>query len=143
MIMRATTIHGTSDVRLTEVPDPRIVAPTDAIVQVVAACICGSDLWAYRGVAKREPGQRIGHEFVGVVSDIGSDVTVIRPGDFVIAPFVWADGSCPYCAEGLFTSCPDGASGASPAPTAGRGTVRVPYADATLVRVPGGAPDHR
>jgi threonine dehydrogenase-like Zn-dependent dehydrogenase len=142
LIMRATTIHGTSDVRLTDVPDPRIVAPTDAIVQVVASCICGSDLWAYRGVAKREPGQRIGHEFVGVVAEIGSDVTVIRKGDFVIAPFVWADGTCPYCAEGLFTSCPDGGFWGEPGSDGGQGeAVRVPYADATLVPVPGGAPD--
>ncbi len=79
--MRATTIHGPGDVRIETVPDPRILQPTDAIVQVTAACICGSDLWAYRGIAKREPGQRIGHEFVGVVSDIGADVTAVAIGD--------------------------------------------------------------
>ncbi len=135
--MRATTIYGPNDVRIETVPDPRIVSPTDAIVQVTAACICGSDLWAYRGVAKREPGQRIGHEFVGVVSEIGTEVTTLRVGDFVIAPFVWADGTCAYCVDGLYTSCPDGGFWGEPGSDGGQGeAVRVPYADATLVRVP-------
>jgi len=142
MIMRATTIYGKADVRLADVPDPSIIEPTDAIVQVVAACICGSDLWAYRGVAQRQPGQRIGHEFVGVISDVGADVHDLRAGDFVIAPFVWADGTCAYCADGLFTSCPNGGFWGEPGSDGGQGeAVRVPYADATLVRVPGGIPD--
>jgi threonine dehydrogenase-like Zn-dependent dehydrogenase len=142
MIMLATTIHGKHDIRLSEVPDPRIVAPTDAIVRVTAACVCGSDLWAYRGIAKRQPGQRIGHEFVGVVEEVGPDVTLVRKGDFVIAPFVWADGTCEHCSEGLFTSCPNGGFWGEPGSDGGQGeAVRVPYAEATLVPVPGGVPD--
>jgi threonine dehydrogenase-like Zn-dependent dehydrogenase len=134
--MRATTIHGPGDVRLDTVPDPRIQQPTDAIVRVAAACVCGSDLWAYRGVAKRQAGQRIGHEFVGVVAEVGADVTRLAVGDYVIAPFVWADGTCPYCADGLYTSCPAGGFWGEPGSDGGQGeAVRVPYADATLVRV--------
>jgi threonine dehydrogenase-like Zn-dependent dehydrogenase len=137
MIMRATAIYGKSDIRLDTVADPIIGEPTDAIVAVTAACICGSDLWAYRGVAHRAPGQRIGHEFVGVVAEVGASVGTVAPGDFVIAPFVWADGTCPYCAEGLFTSCPNGGFWGEPGSDGGQGeAVRVPYADATLVRVP-------
>ncbi len=136
--MRATTIHGPRDIRLEEVPDPKISQATDAIVKVTAACICGSDLWAYRGVAQREPGQRIGHEFVGVVEEVGSEVTTVRPGDFVIAPFVWSDGICEYCADGLQTSCPHGGFWGTAGSDGGQGeAVRVPYADGTLVAVPG------
>jgi threonine dehydrogenase-like Zn-dependent dehydrogenase len=137
MIMRATTIYGKSDIRLSTVDDPKIVEPTDAVVTVTAACICGSDLWAYRGVSERRPGARIGHEFVGVVAEVGRDVHGLAPGDFVIAPFVWADGTCPYCADGLYTSCPNGGFWGEPGSDGGQGeAVRVPYADATLVRVP-------
>ncbi|HEY2792165.1 MAG TPA: zinc-dependent alcohol dehydrogenase family protein [Micromonosporaceae bacterium] len=135
--MRATTIHGKDDIRLSTVDDPTIVAPTDAIVSVTAACICGSDLWAYRGVSQRQPGARIGHEFVGVVAEVGAEVTTLAPGDFVIAPFLWADGTCAYCADGLYTSCPDGGFWGEPGSDGGQGeAVRVPYADATLVRLP-------
>ncbi|HEX6500646.1 MAG TPA: zinc-dependent alcohol dehydrogenase family protein [Micromonosporaceae bacterium] len=136
--MRATKIYGPGDVRLEEVPDPVVREPGDAVVRVVAACICGSDLWAYRGVAKREPGQRIGHEFVGVVEEVGSEVRTVRPGDFVIAPFVWSDGTCDYCREGLQTSCVNGGFWGSGGSDGGQGeAVRVPYADGTLVAVPG------
>jgi threonine dehydrogenase-like Zn-dependent dehydrogenase len=135
--MRATAIYGPRDIRLDTVADAAVVEPTDAVVRVVAACICGSDLWAYRGVASRQPGQRIGHEFVGVVEDVGAEVT-LRRGDFVIAPFVWADGTCEYCAEGLYPSCPAGGFWGEPGSDGGQSeAVRVPYADATLVAVPG------
>jgi threonine dehydrogenase-like Zn-dependent dehydrogenase len=137
MIMRATAIYGKSDIRLDDVADPAIIDATDAIVAVTAACICGSDLWAYWGVAPRAPGQRIGHEFVGVVAEVGAAVNTVKPDDFVIAPFVWADGTCPACAEGLFTSCPNGGFWGEPGSDGGQGeAVRVPYADATLVVVP-------
>ena len=87
-------------------PDPRIEHPGDAVVRVLRACICGSDLWAYRGESPREAGQRIGHEFLGVVEEAGAGVAGFRAGDLVVAPFVWSDGACDYCAEGLPTSCP-------------------------------------
>ncbi|SCF21703.1 zinc-dependent alcohol dehydrogenase family protein [Micromonospora mirobrigensis] len=135
--MRATVIHGPNDIRVEEVPDATVRNPTDAVVRVVSACICGSDLWAYRGVAKREPGQRIGHEFLGVVEATGADVTSVRVGDLVVAPFVWSDGVCDFCREGLHTSCPHGGFWGSAGSDGGQGeAVRVPYADGTLVRLP-------
>ncbi|MDH6129441.1 zinc-dependent alcohol dehydrogenase family protein [Kitasatospora sp. GP82] len=135
--MRATVIHGPNDIRIEEVPDPRVQRPTDAVVRVVNACICGSDLWAYRGVAAREAGQRIGHEFVGIVEEVGSEVSGFKPGDFVVAPFVWSDGSCDFCREGLHTSCPEGGFWGQVGSDGGQGeAVRVPYADGTLVQLP-------
>ncbi|WP_432041970.1 zinc-dependent alcohol dehydrogenase family protein [Streptomyces cadmiisoli] len=135
--MRATVIHGPNDIRIEDVPDPRIQHPTDAVVRVINACICGSDLWAYRGVASRVPGQRIGHEFLGIVEETGSEVTGLVPGDFVVAPFVWSDGTCDYCRAGLQTSCPHGGFWGEVGSDGGQGeAVRVPYADGTLVRLP-------
>ncbi|SCG42371.1 zinc-dependent alcohol dehydrogenase family protein [Micromonospora humi] len=135
--MRATVIHGPNDVRVEEVPDAAVREPGDAVVRTVLACICGSDLWAYRGVAQRRPGQRIGHEFLGVVEEVGADVTSVRVGDLVVAPFVWSDGTCEFCREGLHTSCPNGGFWGTPGSDGGQGeAVRVPYADGTLVRLP-------
>ncbi|MFB7906094.1 zinc-dependent alcohol dehydrogenase family protein [Kitasatospora sp. NPDC056076] len=135
--MRATVIHGPNDIRIEEVPDPVVRRPTDAVVRVVNACICGSDLWAYRGVAARVPGQRIGHEFLGVVEAVGPEVTGFAPGDFVLAPFVWSDGTCAFCREGLHTSCPEGGFWGSVGSDGGQGeAVRVPFADGTLVKLP-------
>ncbi|MEH0986107.1 zinc-dependent alcohol dehydrogenase family protein [Micromonospora sp. CPCC 205556] len=140
--MRATVIHGPNDIRVEEVPDAAVRRPTDAVVRVVTACICGSDLWAYRGVAARRPGQRIGHEFLGVVEAVGADVTSVRTGDLVVAPFVWSDGVCDFCREGLHTSCPQGGFWGSEGSDGGQGeAVRVPYADGTLVRLPAEAAD--
>ncbi|MEV0810207.1 zinc-dependent alcohol dehydrogenase family protein [Micromonospora sp. NPDC050200] len=135
--MRATVIHGPNDIRVEEVPDAAVRHPTDAVVRVVTACICGSDLWAYRGVASRQPGQRIGHEFLGVVESTGAEVTSVRAGDLVVAPFVWSDGVCDFCREGLHTSCPHGGFWGEPGSDGGQGeAVRVPYADGTLVKLP-------
>ncbi|MFJ5521304.1 zinc-dependent alcohol dehydrogenase family protein [Streptomyces griseoluteus] len=135
--MRATVIHGPSDIRIEEVPDPVVQRPTDAVVRVVNACICGSDLWAYRGVAARQAGQRIGHEFLGVVESVGSEVHDFRPGDFVVAPFVWSDGTCDFCRGGLQTSCPHGGFWGEIGSDGGQGeAVRVPFADGTLVTLP-------
>ncbi|MEU4371463.1 zinc-dependent alcohol dehydrogenase family protein [Micromonospora chersina] len=135
--MRATMIHGPNDVRVEEVPDAAVRTPTDAVVRVVLACICGSDLWAYRGVAQRQPGQRIGHEFLGVVEAVGAEVGSVRVGDLVVAPFVWSDGTCDFCREGLHTSCPHGGFWGSVGSDGGQGeAVRVPYADGTLVKLP-------
>ncbi|MFF6910697.1 zinc-dependent alcohol dehydrogenase family protein [Streptomyces sp. NPDC012389] len=138
--MRATVIHAPHDIRIEEVPDPAVRRPTDAVVRVLKACICGSDLWAYRGEAARQPGQRIGHEFLGVVEETGAGVDGFAVGDLVVAPFVWSDGTCSYCAEGLTTSCPEGGFWGSVGSDGGQGeAVRVPYADGTLVRLPADA----
>jgi threonine dehydrogenase-like Zn-dependent dehydrogenase len=135
--MRATVIQGPNDIRVEEVPDPVVREPGDAVVRTVLACICGSDLWAYRGVAARQPGQRIGHEFLGVVEAVGPGVRGFRVGDLVVAPFVWSDGVCAFCREGLQTSCPHGGFWGSPGSDGGQGeAVRVPYADGTLVGLP-------
>ncbi|MEU3303016.1 MULTISPECIES: zinc-dependent alcohol dehydrogenase family protein [unclassified Streptomyces] len=138
--MRATTIHAPFDMRVEEVPDAKLQEPTDVVVRVVLACICGSDLWAYRGESQRQPGQRIGHEFLGVVEEAGSGVSGFAPGDLVVAPFVWSDGTCAYCAEGLQTSCPQGGFWGSPGSDGGQGqAVRVPFAEGTLVKLPADA----
>ncbi|MEU4479201.1 alcohol dehydrogenase catalytic domain-containing protein [Micromonospora sp. NPDC023966] len=107
------------------------------MVRTVLACICGSDLWAYRGVAQRQPGQRIGHEFLGVVEAVGAEVGSVRVGDLVVAPFVWSDGTCDFCREGLHASCPHGGFWGSVGSDGGQGeAVRVPDADGTLVKLP-------
>ena len=144
--MRATTIYGPGDVRLEEAPDPRLVEPTDAVVRVVAACVCGSDLWPYRGVVKARGPRRIGHEFVGVVEEVGAEVRTLAPGDFVIAPFSYSCGDCVNCRHGIQTSCLRGGDWGRPDRSgalvdAGQGEyVRTPLADGTLVKVPE-APD--
>lgn len=135
--MRAAVFEGPGNVRVQTVPDPSVDLPTDAVVRVTHAGICGSDLWAYRGYGTRVPGQRIGHEFVGVVEDVGTDVSTVKPGDVVVSPFVWSDGVCDYCRGGLQTSCEDGGFWGEPGSDGGQGeAVRVPYADGTLVIVP-------
>ncbi|MFF0746061.1 zinc-dependent alcohol dehydrogenase family protein [Streptomyces sp. NPDC004111] len=138
--MRATVIHAPGDIRIEEVPDPRLQQPTDVVVRVLRACICGSDLWAYRGESARRPGQRIGHEFLGVVEEAGAEVRAFKAGDLVVAPFVWSDGTCDFCAEGLMTSCPEGGFWGSVGSDGGQGeAVRVPFADGTLVKLPADA----
>ncbi|MET8325453.1 zinc-dependent alcohol dehydrogenase family protein [Streptomyces sp. NPDC005181] len=138
--MRATVIHAPHDIRVQEVPDPTIQQPTDVVLRVLRACICGSDLWAYRGEAARQPGQRIGHEFIGIVEEAGPEVSGFAAGDLVVAPFVWSDGTCAYCAEGLMTSCPQGGFWGSVGSDGGQGeAVRVPFADGTLVKLPAAA----
>jgi threonine dehydrogenase-like Zn-dependent dehydrogenase len=140
--MRATLIYGSRDIRLKDVADPVIRFPTDAIVRVVASCVCGSDLWPYRGVQPTTAPRRIGHEFVGVVEEVGSDVRRILRGDFVIAPFVISDGVCRICRHGITTSCEYGGSWCSEddrgsSADGGQGEyVRVPLADGTLVATP-------
>ncbi|MCP3821265.1 zinc-dependent alcohol dehydrogenase family protein [Streptomyces sp. A3M-1-3] len=118
-------------------PDPKIQLPTDAVLRVLRACICGSDLWAYRGEAARQPGQRIGHEFLGVIEETGSAVSGFAAGDLVVAPFMWSDGVCDFCSEGLTTSCEHGGFWGSVGSDGGQGeAVRVPHADGTLVKLP-------
>jgi threonine dehydrogenase-like Zn-dependent dehydrogenase len=140
--MRATILYGARDVRVENVPDPSILEPTDAILRVVRACICGSDLWPYRSMKPSETGRRMGHEFIGVVEAVGAEVRTIRSGDLVVAPFLWSDGSCIFCQEGLQTSCLHGGAWGSPGVDAGQGeAVRVPQADGTLVVLPVGRDD--
>jgi threonine dehydrogenase-like Zn-dependent dehydrogenase len=135
--MRAAVFEGPGNIRIQDVPDPEIELSTDAVVRVVSAALCGSDLWSYRGYGQRQPGERIGHEFLGVVTDVGPDVRTVRTGDLVISPFTWSDGTCEYCLVGLTTSCVDGGIYGEPGHDGAQGeAVRVPHADGTLVVVP-------
>lgn len=132
--MRAATLASPRSVVVTDVVDPVIVDPTDVIVEVTATCICGSDLWPYRGIHDTVPGQRLGHEFVGHVVAVGPDVRTLREGQFVIAPFSWSDGTCPACRDGVTIGCDNGGFWAQPGSDGGQGQrVRVPLADGTLV----------
>lgn len=134
--MRAAIFHGPRSVTAGDRPDATIHDPTDAVVRVGLACVCGSDLWYYRGDSAFEPGP-IGHEFIGVIDDVGSDIRNLAKGDLVIAPFAFSDGSCPNCQNGITTACMNGGF----YPTNGDGgqgeAVRVPLADTSLVKVPG------
>ncbi|WP_182376299.1 zinc-binding dehydrogenase [Nocardioides sp. WS12] len=103
--MRATTIHGAGDIRVEEVPDPVIKKPTDAIIKVTAGCICGSDLWPYRGENPIRPGSTIGHECIGIVEEVGSEVASFKPGDFVVVPFCHCDNTCAHCLAGAQSAC--------------------------------------
>ncbi|WP_024286034.1 zinc-dependent alcohol dehydrogenase family protein [Cellulomonas sp. KRMCY2] len=143
--MKAAIIHGGFDVRVEEVPDPVLLEPTDAVVRVLMSCICGSDLWPYRSTGPRRNGPaRIGHEFLGVVQEVGADVATMRPGDVVIAPFMWSDGTCPHCLAGIQTSCLHGGGWGEDRVDGGQGeAVRVPQADGTLVVAPVAPDDER
>jgi threonine dehydrogenase-like Zn-dependent dehydrogenase len=103
--MRVTTIHGPRDIRLEDRPRPEISAPTDAVIKITAGCICGSDLWPYRGENPITPGATIGHEMVGVVEEIGVEVTSFAPGGFVVVPFCTCDNTCPHCRNGAQSAC--------------------------------------
>ena len=134
--MKATIFQGPHHVELGERPDPKIKEPTDAIVRVVRACVCGSDLWYYRGITPREPGP-IGHELIGVIEETGSGVKDLKRGDFVIAPFTYNDGTCANCLAGFQANCMQGRP-FSIGTDGGQGQfVRSPFADSTLVKVPG------
>jgi threonine dehydrogenase-like Zn-dependent dehydrogenase len=133
--MKATIYHGAHDVRLEEVPEPRIRDAKDAIVRVTRAAICGSDLWFYRGVSELTPGDHTGHEFVGVVEEVGGEVHSVRPGDAVIAPFAWSDGTCEFCHANLQTSCVHGDFFGHGEYGGQAQFVAVPYADGTLVKM--------
>lgn len=140
--MQGTVMHGAGDVRIETVPDARIVQPTDALVRITHACICGSDLWPYQQMKPGEPPRRMGHEFIGLVEEIGADVHTVRRGDLVVAPFAWSDGTCDFCREGLQTSCRHGGFWGGTKLDGGQGdAVRVPLADGTLVRLPVGRDD--
>ena len=131
-------MYGAGDVRVITVPDPTIVNSTDAIVRVTRACVCGSDLHPFHSMPNSAEGTPMGHEFIGVIEEIGKDVATLAVGDFVIAPFAWSDGTCEFCLEGLQTSCTHGGFWAGNGIGGGQAeAVRVPLADGTLVKVPG------
>jgi threonine dehydrogenase-like Zn-dependent dehydrogenase len=103
--MRATVMHGAGDVRIENVPDAHLIEPTDALVRVTRAAVCGSDLWPYKTMEYSDAGRRMGHEFIGVVEAVGADVQTVSAGDLVVSPLLWSDGSCVLCREGLQTEC--------------------------------------
>jgi threonine dehydrogenase-like Zn-dependent dehydrogenase len=132
--MRGAVLYAPGDVRVEERQDPRILAPTDAIIRLSATCVCGSDLWPYRGIEAVEEPSPTGHEYVGIVQEVGNQVTTIRPGQFVVGSFFASDNTCPICRAGYQSSCvhrePIGAEGAQAE------SLRVPLADGTLVATP-------
>jgi threonine dehydrogenase-like Zn-dependent dehydrogenase len=135
--MRAAIFGGPRKIEVGERPDPVIQEPTDAIVRVLLACVCGSDLWYYRGESPHAVGS-IGHEFIGVVEETGTEVSAVGAGDLVVAPFIYSDMSCPHCLNGSTISCPVGGNFGNGTIDGGQGeAVRVPQAQGTLVRVPG------
>ncbi|MFC1432493.1 alcohol dehydrogenase catalytic domain-containing protein [Streptacidiphilus sp. N1-3] len=137
--MRATLLHQASDVRVAEVADPKVQQPTDAVVRIVLSCICGSDLWPYKSQPLTDTPRQMGHEFLGVVEETGSEVRGFKPGDVVVAPFVYSDNTCAYCREGLQTSCVHGGQWGVNGVDGGQGeAARVPHADGTLVKLPVG-----
>ena len=135
--MRGAILHAPGDVRFEERPDPVIVEPTDAIVRTVAACVCGSDLWPYRGFNKiREP-RPIGHEYVGIVEEVGAEVSTVKPGEFVVGGFLFSDNTCPHCQGGFHSACSNGGGydGCQAE------YIRIPLADGTLLATPEPPPD--
>jgi threonine dehydrogenase-like Zn-dependent dehydrogenase len=131
--VRGAVLHAAHDVRLEQLDDPRIIAPTDAIIRITATCVCGSDLWDYRGINPVIQPMPMGHEYCGLVEEVGSEVTTIKPGQFVIGSFFASDNTCPHCQVGYQTSCEhrEFVGGAQAE------ALRVPLADGTLVATPG------
>jgi threonine dehydrogenase-like Zn-dependent dehydrogenase len=134
-------MYGPGDVRVENVPDARIVESTDVLLTVTCACICGSDLWPYKSMEPSPTGRRMGHEFIGVIEAVGADVRTVKPGDVVVAPFAWSDGTCEFCLEGLQTSCLHGGWWGGNLDGGQGEAVRVPQADGTLVVLPVGRDD--
>ena len=136
--MKATFMYAAGDVRVETVADPTIKQPTDAIVRVTQACICGSDLHPYHSMQASEQGSPMGHELIGIVEEIGAAVTTLKVGDFVIAPFAFQDNTCVFCREGVQTSCLHGGFYGSPEVGGLQAEfARIPQADGSLVVVPG------
>ncbi|GAA0826670.1 zinc-dependent alcohol dehydrogenase family protein [Streptosporangium amethystogenes subsp. fukuiense] len=133
--MRGVVLHAPGDVRVEDRPDPKIIEPTDAIIRVSAACVCGSDLWPYRGIEKLDRPAPMGHEYVGVVEEVGSQVTTLKPGQFVVGSFWASDNTCEICRSGYQSACIHrvlmGTLGTQAE------YARIPLADGTLVATPG------
>ncbi len=132
--MRAAVLHAPGDVRVEDRPDPTIEQPTDAVIRVTAACVCGSDLWPYRGIEEVDGPAPMGHEYVGVVEEVGSDVRTLEPGQFVVGSFFASDNTCEICRAGYQSRC------VNAVPVGALGTqaelARIPLADGTLVATP-------
>ena len=140
--MRGTVMHAAGDVRIENVPDPTIQEPTDAVIRVTRACICGSDLWPYKTLQPSDGARVMGHEAIGVVEEIGRDVRTVEVGDVVVMPFAFSDGTCIFCEEGLQTECLHGGFfGNADVPGAQSEAVRIPQADGTLYALPVGEDD--
>ncbi|WP_432100712.1 alcohol dehydrogenase catalytic domain-containing protein [Streptomyces sp. WAC 04229] len=140
--MRAALMYEAGDVRVEDVADPALKEPTDALVRITTACVCGSDLHPYRSMSGADGPVRMGHEFIGVVEEVGGEVRTVRKGDLVVAPFAYSDGTCEHCRAGLQTSCVHGGFWARDGVDGGQGeAARVPLADGTLVKLPVGADD--
>lgn len=134
--MKASVYYAAGDVRVETVPDPQIQAPTDAIVRITHACICGSDLWFYQGHDQWQPGWRTGHEWMGVVEEVGSEVRNFKKGDRVLAPFAFSDGQCEFCGKGLQTSCLQSGFWGATNDGGQAEAIRAVLADGTLVKIP-------
>jgi threonine dehydrogenase-like Zn-dependent dehydrogenase len=135
--MKGAVLHGPHDIRFEERDAPKIVEPTDAIIRISATCVCGSDLWPYRGLNSITQPTPMGHEYCGIVEVVGSGVTSMKPGKFVIGSFFASDNNCPNCRAGYQSSCQHG----QPIGTAQASVLRVPLADGTLVATPDVPPD--
>lgn len=134
--MRATVMYSAGDVRIEKVADPKIVEPTDGVIRVTRACVCGSDLWPYQKMERNDAGRVMGHEAIGMVEEVGADVRTVKRGDFVIMPFAFSDGTCAFCHDGLQTSCIHGGFfGTTDVAGAQAEAVRIPLADGTLFPV--------
>src|SRR6266567_4252832 len=136
--MLGTVIHAPGDIRIEDVPDPQIIHPTDAIIRTVATCVCGSDLWDYRGINPVTQPHPMGHEYVGIVEEVGGGVTTVKPGQFVIGSFATSDNTCPNCLNGYQSSCIHREFMS----TCQAELVRIPHADGTLVAT-GEQPDEK
>src|SRR3712207_1126161 len=137
--MRATVMYSAGDVRIEDVPDPSIVEPTDAVIRLPVTCVCGSDLWPYRGADPVPQPTPMGHEYVGFVEEVGSEVRLIEPGQFVVGSFFASDNTCEICRAGYQSSCIHRQPGA---PTGAQAQyARIPLADGTLVATPGLPPE--
>src|ERR671929_327568 len=137
--MRATVMYSAGDVRFEERPDPTIIEPTDAVIRLPVTCVCGSDLWPYRGTDPVPQPTPMGHEYVGIVEEVGSEVRLIEPGQFVVGSFFASDNTCEICRAGYQSSCIHRQPGA---PTGAQAEyARIPLADGTLVATPGLPPD--
>ena len=137
--MRGTMLYGPQDVRSEERPDPTIVEPTDAVIRLSAACVCSSDLWPYRGADPVTQPTLMGHEYVGIVEEVGSEVRLIEPGQFVVGSFFASDNTCELCRAGYQSSCVHRQPGA---PTGSQAEyARIPLADGTLGATPGMPPE--
>ena len=139
----ATLMFGAGDVRIEDVPDARLIEPTDAVIRVTRGCICGSDLWPYASLEPSETGRAMGHEAIGVVDAVGADVRGMKAGDLVVMPFAYSDGTCDFCHQGLHTSCLHGGFFGTGGDVGGAQAeaVRVPQADGTLFVLPVGEED--